>query len=541
MQSTPVYTTYSTYTLMKVYSYYRLLLTSILLALYSGNIAPTILGDSNPKLYGFTISIYFVLNLITLIRLLNNQFNPDDKQLFIICLIDIVALTLLMDSSGGISSGIGLLIFITITASALIMQGQICTFLAAIATIAVIAESVVDILFHNAKLDLLMPSGLLGILIFSASLVFQYFARKMRIAAEQADMQALLAQQLQELNQLIVQRMLTGIIVLSPQGQIRLINDSAGRLLDLPAYYNLDGKNKINLVDVPALQQRFLEWKASPHSRLSPIRLREHGPEVQLSFTQLEKTDDPDVLIFVEDTRQIAQQAQQMKLASLGHLTASIAHEVRNPLGAISHAAQLLAESGAISSHDVRLTEIIQNHSKRVNQIIENVLQLSRRANPKPEKISLKGWLQRFSESYRETHSSDSEIDINLQFAREDITITFDPSQLEQVLTNLADNGLRYSKKATGKATLTLRAYIDRSLDMPCLDIIDDGPGISAENQSKIFEPFFTTDSRGTGLGLYLSREICEANQARLDYQGYSSHDRRSCFQISFAHSEKTF
>lgn len=189
-----------------------------------------------------------------------------------------------------------------------------------------------------------------------------------------------------------------------------------------------------------------------------------------------------------------------------------------------------------MESHDRRLSDIIQTHSRRVNQIVENVLQLSRRHRPQPKKISLQEWLTRFVQHYHQSHVGDIQIDIHCDDP--DIVVNIDASQMEQVMTNLCDNGLRHSAHATGKAHVLLQGYLDPSLATPCLDIVDDGAGISTENSSRIFEPFFTTESQGTGLGLYIAREICEANQAQLTYKRNAK--GKSCFQISFSHPDKS-
>jgi two-component system sensor histidine kinase PilS (NtrC family) len=226
---------------------------------------------------------------------------------------------------------------------------------------------------------------------------------------------------------------------------------------------------------------------------------------------------------------------RQTKLASLGRLTANIAHEVRNPLGAISHAGQMLNESEAISSNeDKRLLEIILNHSNRVNRIIEDVLDVSRHKDVAASKIQLDNWLAKFISHYK--NSSEQCDDIQFEIEPKDIELKVSSSQLERILTNLFDNGLRYSQKATGKANLIIKAGLHSGTDgglQPFIRIIDEGPGLSEEEESHLFEPFHTTESSGTGLGLYISKELCEANQATLDYSVTKSGN--SCFSIYFS------
>ena len=256
---------------------------------------------------------------------------------------------------------------------------------------------------------------------------------------------------------------------------------------------------------------------------------------LQPSFAALQHGVRQDTLVFLEDISQIAQQAQQLKLASLGRLTASIAHEIRNPLGAISHAAQLLQESEALDAADLRLTQIIQDHSRRMNLVIENVLQLSRRRQAEPQLLDLKYWVHRFASEFRSSlpaHQS-----VHVKTLGSSLQTRMDPNQLIQVLTNLVQNGLRYSGQEHPEAQVWLHLFRDEASDLPVLEVLDDGPGVPAEQVQNIFEPFFTTENKGTGLGLYICRELCESNQARLDYR--TRDEGGSCFRIVFAHPGK--
>ena len=223
----------------------------------------------------------------------------------------------------------------------------------------------------------------------------------------------------------------------------------------------------------------------------------------------------------LEKTAQTTQKAQQLKLASLGRLTASIAHEIRNPLGAISHAAQLLNESEQISGADKRLLTIIEQHCHRVNNIIETILQLSRRQKSTPQLINLKDWLDSFIDEFIQTP----------------VLIRFDTDQLYQVVYNMVNNAFRYSAKNKHN-TIEMMADVDNINQLPYLEIYDLGPGVAEDNQKNLFEPFFTTEKHGTGLGLYLARELCEANQAHLDY---IPQPEGACFRITFSHPNRLF
>ena len=223
------------------------------------------------------------------------------------------------------------------------------------------------------------------------------------------------------------------------------------------------------------------------------------------------------ILVFLQDNTEVQRQAQQLKLASLGRLSAGIAHEIRNPLGAISHAAQLLQESPNLDKGDQRLCDIVQDHSMRMNDVIENVLQMSRRQTPKRVEINLKDWLEDFVSNFQAGVNESADITVEVQDAN--ITLFIDPSHLNQVMTNLCQNGLRYSKKSAGAAKLLIACHDENLLNLIHIDVIDYGTGVRTEDVGNLFEPFFTTESTGTGLGLYLSRELCAANDARLSYR----------------------
>ena len=519
------------YRLLRIYAWYRALLASVLLGMFFLDLDPNILGKTNPTLYGYTMGVYALLNVATLLRLFGVRTAPTTLHIFIVCLIDIIALAIIVHCSGGIGSGIGLLIFITVAAGSIFVQGQLATLLASLACIAIITETVLANYGTNNGNPLI--AGLMGILIFITSQIFQYLTRRIRSSQQTAAEQATQAALLQQLNQMIVQRMHTGIAVLDKEDNIVLRNEAAERLLQLPR--KVDNPLSLCFNHNPTLLARLQQWRQSPQQRTSPLQLEEGSPEIQLNFSELASSTSPMTLVFIDDNRQLAQQAQQLKLASLGQLTANIAHEVRNPLGAISHASQLLNESDTLSLADKRLATIIQNHCKRVNSIIENVLQLSRRQRPLPEKRDLGEWLTHFVKHY--ATEKNIKTDIQLELPKEPLTVTVDFTQMEQVITNICDNACRYSEKKTGQRKVFLKVYQHQSMDIPCLDIIDYGDGIDDAHRDQLFEPFFTTEQQGTGLGLYIAHEMCLANQASLDYKHTT--DGLSCFQISFPHINK--
>jgi len=226
---------------------------------------------------------------------------------------------------------------------------------------------------------------------------------------------------------------------------------------------------------------------------------------------------------------------QQSKLASLGRLSASIAHEIRNPVGAMSHAGQLLAESAGMSEDDLRLTEIIRTHSERVSHIIENILQLSRRESSRPEQFALEPWLKEFSSEFTRTLEL-QEGELSVIDGDDSVEIRMDPSHLRQVMWNLCDNAVKYASE-TGGILVELQCGRTQRSGQPYLEVLDQGLGVDAATVDKIFEPFFTDRSGGTGLGLYISRELCELNRATLVYQAREGGG--SIFRIVFSDPDR--
>jgi two-component system sensor histidine kinase PilS (NtrC family) len=277
------------------------------------------------------------------------------------------------------------------------------------------------------------------------------------------------------------------------------------------------------------LAYQYEHWKNTGLHRATPFKVVEDSAPVIANFRELQPNTNREALVFVEDYSPITQYAQSLKLTSLGRLTASIAHEIRNPLGAISHAAQLLHESPDLKAPDRRLADIIQSHCERVNQIVESVMQISRREPPKPEYLVLSEWLREFVEAYLQAQNRPVEITINCDYR--DLLVEFDPENLRRVMTNLLDNALRHSQLATGRETARIDADIDFASHHCQLDIVDAGTGVPPADQAKLFEPFFTTVEEGSGMGLYLCKELCEINNASLSYRPTA--DGESCFRIS--------
>lgn len=512
--------------LLRIILLLRTGLALLLSILFFGDLPPALLGSHFPDLFGYTLISYLTFVLISAL-VLKLGIDTAEHQSYFATFIDIVAFTLLMHASGGLRSGLGMLIAISIASSCLLIRGRNALLFAALGTLAILTEQVYSHFNHSFATTAYSHAGLLGASFFAIAILAEGLSRRLTETESQASQHRLDLANLAQLNEHIIQHMQTGVIVVDGKDRIRLKNEAAWSLLGLT---NQTSQSSLKLACSP-LWEQFTEWRQQGGDGRRDFRASEGGRDIQANFVRLSQTGQNSILVFLEDGALVTERAQQMKLASLGRLTASIAHEIRNPLGAISHAGQLLEESPQLSEHDQRLTEIIRNNSQRMNTIIENVLQLSRRNPSQFQELEIHPWLEEFIQEYQHDHNLDPKV-LRLTISPADTRIRIDPTHLRQILTNLIDNAVRHFEGDGRQLRLAIEGGITSESGGPFLQISDNGPGIDEAAQRHIFEPFFTTGHTGTGLGLYIARELCETNRARLEY--YPGLEGGSCFRISF-------
>ena len=513
--------------ILQLYHLYRLVIGGVLAGLVASELDQELLKLAHAELFSYGSWLYLSLNLL-LVAVLRHPHRL--FQVFSLAVVDVLLLCCLFYAAGGTPSGIGNLIIVSVAISNILLRGRIGLLIAALASIGLIYLTFYLSLSHPAVSNQFLQAGALGALCFTAAIFVQRVTQRLQQSEVLAAERATEVANLEALNAQILQRMRTGILVLDQQERLLLSNPSANQLLGTE---EMPGKPLSSWL--PELGKRLQHWQHNPTLRAQSLQAYSNGPVLQTSFVNLPHGNQQHTLVFIEDISQITQQAQQLKLASLGRLTAGIAHEIRNPLGAISHAAQLLRESDALEPADQRLTQIIMDQSRRMNLVIENVLQLSRRRQAEPQLLDLKYWLQRFVSEFQS--SAPAKQKVHLQTQTGTMNTRMDPHQLNQVLTNLVQNALRYSGQENPQSQVWLNLFRDPSSELPILEVSDDGPGVTTEHVQNIFEPFYTTENKGTGLGLYISRELCESNQARLDYK--PGETGGSCFRITFAHPRK--
>ena len=519
--------------LLYLLNYYRLSLSLLLVSLYLGGLLFKPLGSHHPELFIITSAFYFVAAVI--IQTLLYQHRPGlQLQIYFNICIDISFVTTLMYASGGVTSGLGSLMVISIVCSSILLSGRAAFLPAALASIAILFEHGLMQMVNDRADNAFLQSGILGITYFATSLLAIILSRRIQESEALAQSRGIDLANMAQLTEYVIQRMQTGVIVVDEDLTIRLINESARQMLEIP---NIDKAANLSHLS-PELLSRLDKWKHDPFSHNQHSQPISTYTDIQPRFAKLGRDNDHGVLIYLEDISATAQQAQQLQLASLGRLTASIAHEIRNPLGAISHAGQLLSESDQLDDKDHRLTQIIADNTSRLNRIVENVMQASRRDPHHIETISLNSFLQKFLADYQLGQSTETG-NILIDIQPNDLEIRFDSSQLRQILVNLCDNALRHSRLDDTPDTdrhkqplIELRGGASNDSNRPYLDVIDHGPGIKTEDIPHIFEPFFTSATNGTGLGLYISRQLAESNQAYLNY--ILNPTGGACFRISF-------
>ncbi len=513
---------------LRYFNLYRTTLAGLLMVLMLSGVIPRFFGAHDPELFAATVTLYLAFGIASSfsIRWRRPAFQ---LQVFVQVFVDIVAITLMMYASGGVRSGLGMLLVVAIAGGSILTVGRTAILFAALAALAVLVQEVYAWVHDVFSDTAYTQSGLLGATFFATAFLAHVLAERVRESEALALRWGLDLADLSVLNEHIIQRMQSGILAVDSEDRVRSVNGSAKRLLGITGQPVGDALAAVS----PELAELVQRWRQGPASGSQVFRPAGTGGDVIASFAALEQPTSRGALIFLEDSSEVTDRAQRLKLASLGRLAASIAHEIRNPLGAISHAGQLLAESPQLSAADQRLTRIITDQSQRVNGIIQNVMQLSRRDQPTPESFELGAWLRDFADEYVMGKGLAAQ-DFQVEVANEDVHVRIDPLQLNQVLTNLCENALRYSSEAP---YFSLRAGILAETDRPFLEVCDTGPGVDEEAVKHLFEPFFTTDRQGTGLGLYIAREVCENNHASLVHVGQT--DSGHCFRIIFAHPRR--
>lgn len=524
---------------LKTLSITRVLIAGILLIL---------LGLNNTKyIWSIDLTIYRYICLFYLVSALAFVvLQICLKQYFLWQLstqlaIDVVIISVLFFNGGGINSGLIILYLFPLASCAILAPLNWALLLSSLVALYILLVSSVQLRTETA----ISNSGLYGAAFLAMVYAVNRLARRLINQEELALLHEKNLRIQQEINKLIVADMGDGIIVVDKTSRVHACNPASTEMLGIEMIPCMT-----KLSDLPSMHpiaDAFFSWRtytSEPNSGLangvavasidcsrqafpgeallsSPVLIkglwRDAVLHLKLRFVSVNtdaSANDERSIIFLQDASEIENQAQQLKLASMGRLTASIAHEVRNPLSSISYAAGLLGESECQSEQTTRLINIVNDNVARLNQLIEDILRLSRKAQIDVEPFLLTPVLREIVQEFQETHGIAAGV-IRLSVS-DVLTIRFDHLHLREVLVNLLTNAIRYASGDVGSIELFAIDQLDDHLE---LHVRDDGRGITAEVRAHLFEPFYTTSSHGTGLGLYLARELCLNNGALLDYE----------------------
>lgn len=513
---------------LRLFLGYRVFLAALMMIVFFA-VGRGPLGTYNHELFSLSIQAYMVISVISLMLALARPAYLQNHAMLAI-FFDIGLITLLMHASGGVLSGLGMLIAISIALGSISLSGRVSLLLASMATFAMLSEQVFSQLSHTFATTAYTQAGMLGVSFFALALLSHQLTKRADHSEEIASQRGIDLENLGQLNNFVIQKMQSGLIVIDDEQIVQIMNESAWALLGMPDAMRHHPLEQVS----PQLENQYTQWLKSPFSPRKNFRSVPGGRDLSTDFTQL---GEHGTLIVIEDSAVLTAQAQQMKLASLGRLTAGIAHEIRNPLGAISHAAQLLQESPDLADADQRMTQIIEQNSQRVNEVVENILKLSRQHTPKPKPLVLAPWLeQQLTDIKENNYLSDEQLQI--QVDPPGTTVYADTGQLRQILEVLCDNAILHFDGEATALRLHLLAGITPESGGPFIELHDNGKGISAQDAEQLFEPFFSTRNQGTGLGLYIAQQLSEANRARIEYIPLPAGG--SCFRLSFPNPKGT-
>jgi two-component system sensor histidine kinase PilS (NtrC family) len=514
--------------LLRLYHVYRLTLAGALLVALVLEYGHVHLGEYQPELFRWLTGTYLLIAVITN---LSSYFQwpdlPVQTSLFVV--LDIVILLGLIWASGGLEGGFGILLLIPVLIPYLGNPGHVSLSFASLTGLALISIQIYLQSQGVIENSGIMHGGLIALFILLVSWASNRWIRKASAMASLAQRRGVDLANLSQLNQSILDRLESGILVVEESGVIRHMNQGAWDMLGQPGNW----RSKPLQQFAPELDQHLQHWLHQVSPRIASFDVRhQNTTEVRARFSQLGTQARKATLINLEDTTEQREKLQSVKLASLGQLTASIAHEIRNPLGAISHAAQLLGESQNLDKADTRLLQIIQSNARRMNLTIESVLNLSRKKTPNRERLALKLWLHEFRKDFVLQNKLREE-QVTLFIDPADTVVEFDPAHLHQIVWNLCRNALKYAHEDPRRLQLDIQGGNPTHTRDIMLNIIDNGRGMTGEQRQRLFEPFFTTSTQGTGLGLFMSRELALTNGASLEYLALPTGG--SCFRLVFS------
>ena len=515
---------------LKLYNAYRLLIALLLLVTQGLLNNDSWWQNVNADLFldfFSTIAVgYFIFSVASVIFTWLEKPNID-ITLPIQILIDISFIILMMHAQDSNQGSLGLLLIITTASASLISEGRLALFYASIASIGILLEQTYRVFLIGKSADNYTPAVLLSLGCFATAWLAYSLAKRAQDSELLASQRGLDVQNMAQINALITHEMQDGVLVVDQLFKIKHYNVQAVTLLGIDSKQsessNWHEKSLHEISpEIASLLQLWLE-ETEPSNGFEPtnnavssyLKFTSLSRELRLRFLPIAENRRQGAVIFISDWSQMQTQAHQVKLAALGRLTANIAHEIRNPLSAISHANQLLQEEDCDPTSK-RMLQIISDNVQRLDQIIKDVLELNRRDRTNQEPIHLENFMLDFYTQFCAVERIPA-FCFKLECGNTNTMILFDRRHLNQILWNLCKNGWRHCKNEENSLKLTVSS-LGKTRTVQ-IEISDDGDGIPEDIRSNLFEPFFTTEKTGTGLGLYIARELADANGAKLQYK----------------------
>lgn len=513
--------------LLYYFNIYRLIIGCVLIVA-SWKFDQTSFGSYQYTLFIYTAIGYMLFSALC-IALTQLRFSKLDRQLTFQLLGDILFYTTMLYASGGLQSGLGGLALISLAMAGLIDRGKMALFLASIATISLLLQETYASLTNDFYSPQYSQAGLLSMAYFAVAWLAQQLTKNNLRSEKLANDRGIDLANMSQVNQLIIQELPEGILVIDEEGNIRQYNALAQSMLNINP---LNSTSAIKLANLPMeLVALLADWRkkdAIEHSEI--IRIPCSDTLAYVRWIPITSEARNGAVIFLEDMGRMEAKLQQLKLAAIGRLTSNIAHEIRNPLSAINHAAELILETNSETNTDNRLIHIICENSRRLNKIVQDVLQITQKQSPNPGKINLAEFIEIFLEQF--CLGEKIQRNVFTLSGTGQYKINFDYDHLNQILWNLCNNAFRHSTQQPNSIQITFSHDIQRNNII--LDIIDDGLGLDKQKSKQIFEPFYTTAPKGTGLGLFIVRELCEANHALIEFieNPVGAHFRIRCKKI---------
>ena len=374
------------------------------------------------------------------------------------------------------------------------------------AAIASITLMVAELTLRAASVQAVTQAALVAAGYFLLTAIGMLLGRSAEESEVRVQLRTADIRRLAHINQVVISELADGVLVIGALGQVVMANPQATRWLG--------GDEALMRPDV-----QLSELSADLHARWmayflhnstidgSPIRTADGARLLTPRMMPVDLEERAGTLIFLEDVEQAEAQAQQIKLAALGRLSASIAHEIRNPLSAIKQAAQLIGEEVSDNPGAQALATMIDKNVDRIDRIVRDVSLLGRRDRGTPDAVLLhEAVLELVNELCQALPAPKAGFRLALP---DDARIYVDRSHLDEMLVNLMSNAWRHSQKLSD--SVTVLASINDEMQRAVINVIDDGAGVAREAADRIFEPFFS-GSGSTGLGLYLVRELALAN-----------------------------